>query len=498
MSSITADKQELKLNFNNTYAQLPEGFFTPCTPEPVTNPQLIIINSALAKELGFRNEEFSASYLANIFSGNAALEGSEPLAQAYAGHQFGGLSPQLGDGRACLLGEVATASGESIDVQLKGSGRTAYSRRGDGKATLYSVLREYLISEAMHALGIPTTRSLAVVSSGENIQREGSVPAGVLTRTASSHIRVGTFQYFAIRGEQDKIKILADYTINKHYPELQDLDNPYLALVTAVMDSQIHLITEWMRVGFIHGVMNTDNVAISGETIDFGPCAFMDNFNPQAKYSSIDTGGRYAFANQASIGLWNLARFAETLIHLINEDEDTAIQLLTEELEKYSEKFSIVYSQSMLRKIGLSPSQDGRVVNDFLDILHKNEIDYTLAFRALTEMLETSFDNDELTPLMKNSDSYQAWKTIWISLLEKENFSKQERLAAMQKANPIYIPRNWHVEQALTTAAIENDYTIFDEMLAVLKTPYTKHETLHKYATTPHPSTDAYQTFCGT
>ena len=429
--------KELSLKFHNTYAALPESFYSTETPEQVANPQLLKINPELATELGFSVENFSEKYLADIFSGNKLLAGSEPLAQAYAGHQFGGLSPQLGDGRACLLGEVVSPSGKSIDLQLKGSGRTAYSRRGDGKATLYSVLREYLISEAMYALGIPTTRSLAVVASGENIQREGSVPAGVLTRTASSHIRVGTFQYFAIRGELENIKILADYTISKHFPEVQNQENPYLALVTAVMDTQIYLITEWMRVGFIHGVMNTDNMAISGETIDYGPCAFMDNFDPQAKFSSIDSGGRYAFANQASIGLWNLARFAETLIHLIADDEETAISLLTEELEKYSEKFAVVYSQSMLKKIGLSPKQDGRVANDFLDILHKNEVDFTLAFSALTKMLETNFSEDDLKALINDEQTYDTWKTQWMSLLEKETSSKEERLKAMQESNPI-------------------------------------------------------------
>ncbi len=490
--------KELSLKFHNSYAKLPESFYSRETPEQVANPHLLKINPELAEELGFSAENYSEDYLAEVFSGNKLLTGSEPLAQAYAGHQFGGLSPQLGDGRAVLLGEVVTPAGINIDLQLKGSGRTAFSRRGDGKATLYSVLREYLISEAMHALNIPTTRSLAVVASGESIMREGSVPAGVLTRTATSHIRVGTFQYFAIRGELEYVKTLADYTINKHFPEIKNEDNPYLALVTAVMDKQIALITEWMRVGFIHGVMNTDNMAISGETIDFGPCAFMDNFDPQAKYSSIDTGGRYAFANQASIGLWNLARFAETLIHLIDDDEETAISLLTEELEKYSEKFAIMYSQCMLKKIGLSSMQDGRVANDFLDILHKNEIDFTLAFRALTKMFGTDFSDDDLKALCKNSEVYENWKTHWISLLEQDESPKQERLQAMQEANPIYIPRNWYVEEALKTAALEKDFTIFEEMLTVLKKPYTKNETLHKYATTPHPSTEDYQTFCGT
>ena len=490
----------LTLKFHNTYVELPESFYSSTVPEQVANPGLVKMNPSLSADLGFSPDDYTEQYLAEVFSGNKLLEGSEPLAQAYAGHQFGGLSPQLGDGRACLLGEVRTSTGQFVDLQLKGSGRTAFSRRGDGKATLYSVLREYLISEAMYALGIPTTRSLAVVASGEDIMRESSVPAGVLTRTASSHIRVGTFQYFAIRGDLDAIKTLADYSIQKHYPELSKLENPYIALLEAVMDKQIHLITQWMRVGFIHGVMNTDNMTVSGETIDYGPCAFVDNYDPQAVFSSIDTQGRYAFSNQGPIGLWNLARFAETLITLIDEDEEKAIAQLTQVLESYAEKFANSYSTMMHKKLGISLNEtsDLEVVDEFLEILHADKIDYTIAFRALTDMVENNFSDDGLSALITNFERYANWKVDWKNRLQADSGELKASLELMQQANPIYIPRNWHVEQALKKAATNNDFSLFDDMLEVLKNPYTQQDAFEKYASTPYPSTSAYQTFCGT
>ena len=492
--------KELSLKFHNTYAELPESFYSSTVPEQVANPSLVKINQELAAELGFSPDDYTEQYLAEVFSGNKLLAGSEPLAQAYAGHQFGGLSPQLGDGRACLLGEVLSSSGKSLDLQLKGSGRTAYSRRGDGKATLYSALREYLISEAMHALKIPTTRSLAVVASGQNIMREGYVPAGVLTRIASSHIRVGTFQYFAIRGELDSIKILADYSIQKHYPDIAEQKNPYLALIESVMERQIHLITQWMRVGFIHGVKNTDNVTISGETIDYGPCAFLDNYDPQAKFSSIDSQGRYAFSNQGPIGLWNLARFSETLITLIDSDEDKAIAQLTELLETYASKFADSYSAMMHKKFGIlgNDPSDAQVVNEFLDILHADKVDYTLAFRELNSMVENNFTKDDLSKLISSSERYETWKIQWKYSLHDDAGELKANLEQMQCSNPIYIPRNWHVEEALNKAATENDFSLFNDMLDVLKNPYTQQDAFAKYASTPYPSTNDYQTFCGT
>jgi len=472
----TRYKPELLLNFNNSYAQLPESFFDSCEPEKTQSPSLIKINQTLAESLGFNPNEFKKEYLAQVFSGNTLLHGSQPLAQAYAGHQFGGLSPQLGDGRACLLGEVNTQSGYSLDLQLKGSGRTAFSRRGDGKATLYSVLREYLISEAMYALNIPTTRSLAVVASGENIMRDASVPAAVLSRTATSHIRIGTFQYFAVRGDLESIKILADYSIQKHYPELYKLENPYLALLETVMQRQIHLICQWMRVGFIHGVMNTDNMTISGETIDYGPCAFLDTYDPQAKFSSIDSQGRYAFANQGPIGLWNLARFAETLITLVDTDEDQAISKLTQVLESYAEKFAIEYSRVMHKKFCIVGDEENAtyIVNEFLEILQTDKIDYTLAFRALSNMIENNFASDDLSKFVNSKEKYTHWKSQWKKHLYNESGTLKASLEDMQKSNPIYISRNWHVEQALNTASNDNDYKIFDELLAKNQTQKNK------------------------
>ena len=494
------------LNFNNTYVKLPEAFYQATMPESVSKPHLEKFNLALASELGIHVDAQDSEEMAAIFSGGQLLKGSEPIAQAYAGHQFGGLSPQLGDGRALLLGELINPQGKRFDIQLKGSGRTAFSRGGDGKATLYSVLREYLMAEAMHALSIPTTRSLAVVASGESIIRDGvPVPSAILTRVASSHIRVGTFQYFAIRGENELVKQLADYTIKRHYPEAEDTDNPYLALLENVIDHQIHLITQWIRVGFIHGVMNTDNMTVSGETIDYGPCAFLDTYSPEAKFSSIDRRGRYAFGNQSAIGYWNLARFAETLVGLIHKDSDKSVELLTEVLQTYPEKME----QSLLRmhrqKLGLmeARTEDEDLIKEFLDILKQDDIDYTLAFRALTDDVhinsqESENDRDSFVRLIKSHERYSNWKRQWLNRIDQDYSGSMPRAKIMSQVNPIYIPRNWHVEQALITAADNNDYTLFDELYEVLQQPYTKQQGREKYANTPSPSTSAYKTYCGT
>ena len=491
----------LKLNFNNTYIELPDSFYSASTPERVPEPYVVKFNHDLAVQLGFDPDDFSPDYLAQVFSGNNLLEGSQPIAQAYAGHQFGGLSPRLGDGRATLLGEINTQANTLLDMQLKGSGRTAFSRGGDGKATLYSVLREYLLSEAMFTLGIPTTRSLAVIGSGEKIVRDNrEVPGAVLTRLASSHIRVGTFQYFAIRKDNEALKRLADYTIERHYPHVKELDNPYLGLLNEVIEKQIHLITQWMRVGFIHGVMNTDNMTVSGETIDYGPCAFLDTYDPDTKFSSIDTHGRYAFANQASIGYWNLARFAETLINLINPDENKSIELLTEAIDTYPDKFQISYLNVMRQKLGLfeNGSKDPALINEFLNILHDDKIDYTLAFRYLSNAVSNEFQNDKLLELVNNKDRYEQWKTAWLERLNQQAADPIQRSKEMKAINPIFIPRNWYVEEALNTAADTGDFSLFNELHEVLKRPYTEQENFSKYATTPKPSSTNYKTYCGT
>jgi len=496
----------MSLIFNNTYIKLPEHFYAAILPETVKAPVLVKWNDELAKSLNSNLEHLSLKERAEYFSGNRHLEGSQALAQAYAGHQFGGLSPQLGDGRAHLLGEVINTKGQRVDIQLKGSGRTPYSRGGDGKATLYSVLREHLISEAMFNLGIPTTRSLAVVASGETIVRNGlAIPSAILTRVADSHIRVGTFQYFALRGEDESVKALADYTIERHYSEALEADNSYLSFFQAVLDKQIALITQWTRVGFIHGVMNTDNVTISGETIDFGPCAFLDTYNPQTKFSSIDRQGRYAFANQANISYWNMARFAEALISVVANDSEKAVELLTEVLQTYPVKLARALHEMQCKKFGFLETRKGDedLINEFYELLQRDEVDYTLAFRALTERVMSDLPNDSLTAtednlFNKSGISYKEWRAQWLQRMQTEETNKAKHAARMNKSNPIYIPRNWHVEQALTTAADKNDFTLFDELLLVLQQPYTHQAHLNKYASTPFPSTSAYKTYCGT
>lgn len=495
----------LNLNFNNTYVDLPDPFYSASTPEQVPAPYLVKFNHELAKQLGFDPDAFSPDYLAQVFSGNELLEGSQPIAQAYAGHQFGGLSPRLGDGRATLLGEIKTQSNSLLDMQLKGSGRTAFSRGGDGKATLYSVLREYLISEAMFALDIPTTRSLAVIGSGEKILRDNrEVPGAILTRVASSHIRVGTFQYFAIRDDLDGIKQLADYTIERHFPHVKKLAKPYLALLTEVMDKQIYLIAQWMRVGFIHGVMNTDNMTVSGETIDYGPCAFMDIYDPGTKFSSIDTLGRYAFANQVSIGYWNLARFAETLISLVDPDPDRSLKLLTEAVETYPDKFQISYLDVMRQKFGLldSSPDDTLIINEFFDILQEEKLDYTLAFRYLNHAAKNTKNNQLYNEKpfadLENRERFENWKTIWLDRLNMDATDPLQRSAEMNQANPVFIPRNWHVEQALTSAADSGDFSLFNAMHEALKNPYKEQANYTIFASTPQPSSTDYKTFCGT
>ncbi len=374
--------------FDNTYARDLQGFYVPWTPSAVPAPQLLRINESLASELDVDAEALNSEYGARIFSGSEVPVGATPLAQAYAGHQFGGFSPQLGDGRAVLLGEVLDRLGQRRDIALKGSGRTAFSRGGDGKAAVGPMLREYLISEAMHALGIPTTRVLAVVKTGEQVIREQPLPGAVLTRVAASHIRVGTFQFFAARGENDKLRKLADYVIARHDPHLQGREDRYLALLRSVTERQASLISQWMCFGFIHGVMNTDNMALSGETIDYGPCAFMEAFNPGAVFSSIDRGGRYAYGNQPGIAAWNLARFAETLLPLIvTESTERAVQLATEVVQNFPELYGICWLKGMRAKLGLTAANDGDLdlAKEWLALLEQQRIDYTLAWRRLAD-----------------------------------------------------------------------------------------------------------------
>ena len=458
-------------------------------------PERLLFNSALAKELGLEELETAPP---SIFAGTELLEGSEPLAQAYAGHQFGGFSPQLGDGRALLLGEIVTPDGVRKDIQLKGSGRTPFSRNGDGKAALGPVLREYLIGEAMHALGVPTTRALAAVTTGEKVQRETALPGAVLTRVAASHIRVGTFQFFAARGDMDKVKTLADYTIERHYPDRAEAENPYLALLVAVSERQAALVAKWMSVGFIHGVMNTDNMALSGETIDYGPCAFMDSYDPKTVFSSIDTQGRYAYANQPLIARWNLARLAETLVPLIDTDQEAAIEKATGVINDFADLYADLWLTEMRTKLGLTTAlpQDLDLANDLLFALEGQNTDYTQLFRALAADLE----GKQLPPgfAFPATEAFATWKQQWNARLESEGQGNPEVASSMNAVNPVYVPRNHKVEEALSAAVEYGDLTPFHRLSAILSKPFTLQVDALDYEGPAPDGNPAFRTFCGT
>lgn len=484
--------------FDNSYARELRGFYVPSKAAEVPQPRLLKLNRGLAAELGLDPGALTSGHGAAIFAGNETPEGASPLAQVYAGHQFGGFVPRLGDGRALLLGEVIDRSGRRRDIQLKGSGRTSFSRGGDGKATIGPVLREYLISEAMHALAIPTTRALAGVTTGERVFRGEALPGAVLTRVAASHIRIGTFQFFAARGEVEKVKQLADYSIARHYPEVRDSDNPYLGLLTAVRDAQAQLIARWMHVGFVHGVMNTDNMAISGETIDYGPCAFMDAYDPDAVFSSIDTLGRYAYGQQPLIARWNLGRFAETLLPLINTDIDRALQLAGDAVNEFVDHYVAFWLGGMRAKLGLSDSEDDdlELVNDFLSVLEGQKADYTLAFRRLSKAVRG--DDAPLRALLDDVRAYDLWADRWRERLSRENVNTETRADAMNRVNPIYIPRNHKVEEALAAAVESQTLEPFENLLEVLEKPFDEKEGLEAYASLAPESFGRYRTFCGT
>jgi uncharacterized protein YdiU (UPF0061 family) len=478
-------------DFSNSFAQLPERFFVRQAPALVVQPELVIFNETLARELGL---DLTASDAAAIFAGNTLPAGADPIAMAYAGHQFGNFVPQLGDGRAILLGEVIDQTGTRRDIQLKGAGRTAFSRGGDGRAALGPVLREYLLSEAMHALGVPTTRALAAVTTGEMVFRDRALPGAVLTRIAASNIRVGTFQYFAARGDEDAIKMLADYVIERHYPALRDEANPYLALLAAVVDRQASLIAQWLNIGFIHGVMNTDNMTISGETIDFGPCAFMDAYDAGTVFSSIDQFGRYAYAQQPHIAQWNLTRLAETLLGLIDPDEKQSIARASEVLNGFAGKFEHYWLGGMRQKLGLltTRDEDRALVLNLLKIMQENTVDFTLFFRQLSTA--------DATPrgLFSNPEAFDQWAETWHERLGGEARDPAARAFAMRQVNPAFIPRNHLVEQALAAAVDQADFQPFHELLAVLQDPFEEQPAHARYAAAPPPSDTAYRTFCGT
>lgn len=485
--------------FDNSYARLPERFYSRLNPTPVRYPRLIKLNQPLAEMLGLDLSLLDDSTAAAIFSGNTIPDGAEPLAMAYAGHQFGHLVPQLGDGRAILLGEIIDRDGKHWDIHLKGSGQTPFSRRGDGRAALGPVIREYLISDAMHALGIPTTRSLAIVTSGEPVFRETPLPGAVLTRIAASHIRIGTFQYFAMRGDTEAVKILADYSIDRHYPELKSAANPYTALLETVLKAQASLIARWMHVGFIHGVMNTDNMTISGETIDYGPCAYMDRYNPDTVFSSIDDFGRYAFGNQPRIAQWNLARFAETLLPLIHDTEEQAITLAIEVIDQFPAFFDQQWLEGMRRKLGLSSVQpdDKALIDSLLKLMHQHHCDYTNLFRALCDAAERP-DDQHWRNLVPQAEDFEDWLKRWQARCSQEQQKPKQRAESMRKTNPAYIPRNHRVEQAINSAVEKEDFSSFETLLTVLSQPYVEREEFSQYQAPPKPEERVYQTFCGT
>ncbi|MEM1069711.1 MAG: YdiU family protein [Planctomycetota bacterium] len=493
----------MPFHLEHTYAESLPGFFVDCPPAGVSNPSLLKLNRSLAQELGLDLDQLTGELSEKVFSGNQLPPDARPIAQAYAGHQFGSFVPQLGDGRALLIGECIDGTGQRRDIALKGSGRTPFSRGGDGKAAVGPVLREYLIGEAMHALGIPTTRALAAVATGEPVMREGPLPGAVLTRVAGSHVRVGTFQFFAARQQIDQIKQLADYVIQRHYPDLQELPDRYLALLHRVSDQQAALIAKWMLVGFIHGVMNTDNMAISGETIDYGPCAFMETYDPATVFSSIDHAGRYAFGNQPAIGLWNLTRFAETLVPVIDgNDIDHAVERATRVLETFYPTFQRNWYDGARQKLGIVPADKSlesdptvALIDDWYKHLEDSAVDFTLAWRRLADAVDGS--ESPLTSLFNEPDALADWIARWKQLLLED--PPKELARRLRELNPVYIPRNHLVEEALAAASDEGDLQPFNDLLQVLQHPFEERSEWSRYAEpAPKDYTKCYQTFCGT
>jgi len=496
--TLFMNKQQSQPNwrFDNSYLKLPAHAFARLQPEPVREPRLVVFNADLAAELGLAPEGLDgnsgADELAELLSGNRLPEGAEPIAQAYAGHQFGYFA-KLGDGRALLLGEHLTPTGIRVDIQLKGSGRTPYSRMGDGRAALGPMLREHIMAEAMHVLGISTARSLAVVSTGEPVYRESALPGAILTRVAASHLRVGTFEYFAGERDLDSLKQLADYAINRHDPELQDSDRPYLDFFQAVMRRQIELVVDWLRVGFIHGVMNTDNMTISGETIDYGPCAFMDSYDPQTVFSSIDHGGRYAFANQPHIVKWNLARLGESLLPLLHEDVDQAATLANALLESFDSEYQHAWLAMMRSKLGLTGEQDGdeEIIDELLQWMQQHKADYTNTFR---DLVAGQLPSDE----QYQNDEFITWHKRWQQRRREGVESLTAGQEMMRQCNPVLIPRNHRVEAALAAAENEGDFSVLKSLLEALRDPYADDDAFADYRQPPAATEQVRQTFCGT
>jgi uncharacterized protein YdiU (UPF0061 family) len=482
----------------SSFAQLPPALHERVAPTPVSRPALIRINDALAAELQLPVTALGADLLASLFSGNVLPAGTEPIAMGYAGHQFGGFVPQLGDGRAILLGEAQARDGRRYDIQLKGSGRTRYSRRGDGRVALGPVLREYVVSEAMHALGIPTTRALAAVTTGETVQRELPLPGAILTRVAASHVRVGTFEFAATLPDGQPLRALVGHVIERLYPSARTEASPALALLRRVVERQASLVAQWMHVGFIHGVMNTDNMALSGETIDFGPCAFMDAYDPATVFSAIDTQGRYAYGNQPPIAQWNLARLAETLLPLLDADPERAVSLAEDMLAHFATCFRERWLWGLRAKLGLTRAEEGDLAlgERFLTLLQQQRVDFTLAFRRLCDAADAPASLS-VRSLFDAPEAFDAWAVDWRRRLDAEGVPAAERAQAMRHANPLYIPRNHLIEEAIA-AAVQGDFGLVAELVEVLSRPFDAQPGRERFALPPQPDQQVFRTYCGT
>jgi uncharacterized protein YdiU (UPF0061 family) len=487
--------------FSNTYVNLGTDFYVRTTPSPVSNPALIAFNQALSDALGLSDTCLNSSAGTDILAGNRVPEGAEPLAMAYAGHQFGHFVPQLGDGRALLLGQIAGPDGLHHDIHLKGTGRTVFSRNGDGRATLGPVLREYLVSEAMAKLGVPTTRALAAVTTGEQVARQASLPGAVITRTAKSFVRVGTFEFFASRNNLAAVTRLADYVIERQYPGCREAPNPYLALFEAIIDRQAALIAQWMQFGFIHGVMNTDNMSIAGETIDYGPCAFMDHYAHDQVYSAIDRNGRYAYNSQPNIGLWNLTRLAETLLPLLVDRPEAAVEAAQAALNAYAPLYAHYWLGGMRAKTGLQirHDHDKALIDALFDIMAANRADFTLTFYHLATLpVDSAAQDDSVRALFDDPTPFDHWARQWRARLRQEGSEDATRQARMQAVNPVYIPRNHRIEAAIRAAEDQGDFSVFHELHAVLQNPWQRQPGKEAYLLPPEPEEVVRQTFCGT
>ena len=487
-------------HFDNSYTRLPDHFYARLAPTKVAAPALVRVNTALAASLGLDPAMLASPAGVAMLAGNLVPDGAASVALAYAGHQFGHFTPQLGDGRAILLGEVVGRDGARRDIQLKGAGRTPFSRGGDGRAALGPVLREYLVSEAMAALGVPTTRALAAVTTGEAVRRETMLPGAVLTRVAASHIRVGTFQYFAARGDVEAVRALADYAIARHDPDAAAAEHPYRAFLEGVVARQAELVARWLLVGFIHGVMNTDNMTISGETIDYGPCAFMDAYDPATVFSSIDRNARYAYANQPRIASWNLTRLAETLLALLAADENAAVEIARDTLAGFGPAFEAAYVGGLRRKLGLATAreEDPALARDLLKAMAENQADFTLTFRHLCDAALGPEGDSSVRDLFTDRAAYDTWATRWRARLAAEDIAPDARRTAMRAENPAFIPRNHLVEEALAAAVENGDFTPFEKLLQVLARPFDEQPGYEHYTQPPPSSDTAYRTFCGT